>query len=275
MNICDYVQIRLKVACPPVYNVTLNQRSSLLVLESRRVCWGPHSWSRRAVGCAGVFIPGPGKRQGVLGSSFLVLESCRVCWCPHSWSWRDAGCAGVLTPGPGETQGVLGSSLLVLESCGVCWGLHSWTGEPQGVLGSSLLVLESCRVCWGPHLLVLESRRMCWGPHSWSWRAAGCAGVLTPGPGEPQGVLGSPGPGDPQGCAGVLTPGPGEPQGVLGSSLLVLGELPHFCAGFCCYSALNCSIKVVLYTVNSPHLVWIGGLTGALLSWWRRRSTEC
>ena len=35
---------------------------------------------------------------------------------------------------------------------------------------SSLLVLESCRVCWGPL--------------SWSWRAAGCAGVLTPGPGE-------------------------------------------------------------------------------------------
>ena len=161
--------------------------SSLLVLESLRVCWGPHSWSWRASGCAGVLTPGPGEPQGVLGSSLLVLESrrvcwgphswswraVRVCWGPHSWSWRAAGCAGVLTPGP---------------------------GEPQGVLGSSLLVLES--------------RRVCWGPHSWSWRAAwrasGCAGVLTPGPGEPQGVL------------GVLTPGPGEPQGVLGSSLLVL-----------------------------------------------------
>ena len=32
---------------------------------------------------------------------------------------------------------------------------------------------------------------MCWGPHSWSWRAAGCAGVLTPGPGGLQGVLAS------------------------------------------------------------------------------------
>ena len=40
----------------------------------------------------------------------------------------------------------------------------------------------------GPHSWVLESCRACWGPHSWSWRAAGCAGVLTPGPGEPQGV---------------------------------------------------------------------------------------
>ena len=137
--------------------------SSLLVLESRRVCWGPHSWgphswSWGAAGCAGVLTPGPGEPQGglgssLLGSSLLVLGSLRVCWGPHSWSWRAAGCAGVLTPGPGEPQGVLGS-----------WG------EPQGVLGSSLLVLGSLRVCWGPH--------------SWSWGASGCAGVLTSGPGE-------------------------------------------------------------------------------------------
>ena len=78
--------------------------SSLLVLESSRVFWGPHSWSWRAVGCAGVLIPGPGELQG-------------------------AGCAAFLTPGPGELQGVLGSLLLVLES-------------QQGVLGSSLLVLD-------------------------------------------------------------------------------------------------------------------------------------
>ena len=82
------------------------------------------------------------------------------------------------------------------------------------------------------------------GPHSWSW-SAGCAGVLTPGPGEPQGVLGSSllvlesrrvcwGPHSwswrAAGCAGVLTPGPGEPQGVLGSSLLVL-ESRRVCWG--------------------------------------------
>ena len=129
--------------------------SSLLVLESRRACWGPHSWSWRAAGCAGVLTPGPGEPQGVLGSSLLVLESRRACWGPHSWSWRAAGRAGVLTPGPGEPQGVRGSSLLVLESRRVCWGPHSWSwraagcagvltpgpGEPQGVLGSSLLVL--------------------------------------------------------------------------------------------------------------------------------------
>ena len=54
--------------------------SSLLVLESRRVCWGPHSWSWRAAGCAGVLTPGPGEPQGALGSSLLVLESRRVCW---------------------------------------------------------------------------------------------------------------------------------------------------------------------------------------------------
>ena len=57
------------------------------------------------------------------------------------------------------------------------WSSLPGSGEPQGVLGSSLLVLEN--------------RRVCWGLHFWSWRAAGCAGVLTPGPGEPQGVLGS------------------------------------------------------------------------------------
>ena len=85
----------------------------LLVLESCRVCWGPHSWSWRAAGCAGVLTPGPGEQQGVLGSSLLVLKSCRG--------------AGVLTPGPGEPQGVLGSSLLVLESSRVCWGPHSWS----------------------------------------------------------------------------------------------------------------------------------------------------
>ena len=150
-----------------------------------------------------VLTPGAGEPQGVLGSSPLVLESRRVCWGPHSWCWRAAGCAGVLTPGAGEPQGVLGSSFLVLES-------------PQGVPGSSLLVLES--------------RRVCWGPHSWSWRAAGCAGVLTPGPGEPQGGLGSsflvpesrrvcwgphPWSWRAAGCAGVLNPGPGEQQGVL------------------------------------------------------------
>ena len=141
------------------------------------MCWGPLSWSWRAAGCAGVLTPGPGEPQGVLGSSLLVLESHRVRWGPHSWSrraagcagvltpgpWRAAGCAGVLTPGPGEPQGALGSSLLV-------------PGEQQGALGSSLLVPESSRVCWGPH--------------SWSWRAAGHAGVLSPGPGEPQGALG-------------------------------------------------------------------------------------
>ena len=68
------------------------------------------------------------------------------------------------------------------------------------------------------------------GPLSWSWRAAGCAGVLSPGPGEPQGVLGNSllvlesrrmcwGPHSwswrAAGCAGVLTPGPGELQGVV------------------------------------------------------------
>ena len=101
--------------------------SSLLVLESRRACWGPHSWSWRAAGRAGVLTSGPGEPQGVLGSSLLVLESRRVCWGPHSWSWRAAGRAGVLTPGPGESQGALGSSLLVLESRRVCWGPHSWS----------------------------------------------------------------------------------------------------------------------------------------------------
>ena len=64
----------------------------------------------------------------------------------------------------------------------------------------------------GSSLLVLKSSKVCWVPHSWSWRATGCAGVLTPGPGELQGAR----------CAGFLTPGPGELQGVLGSSLLVL-----------------------------------------------------
>ena len=54
--------------------------STLLVLESRRVCWGPHSWSWRVAGCAGVHTPGPGESQGVLRSSLLVLESRRVCW---------------------------------------------------------------------------------------------------------------------------------------------------------------------------------------------------
>ena len=163
--------------------------SSLLVLESLMVCWGPHSWSWR---------------QGVLGSTLLILESRKVCWGPHSWSWRASwcnwgphswswratGCAGVLTPGPGEPQGVLGSSLLVLESRRVCWGPHSWSWR-QGVLGSSLLILESRKVCWGPHSWSWRASWCNWGPHSWSWRAAGCAGVLTPGPGEPQGVLGS------------------------------------------------------------------------------------
>ena len=62
--------------------------SSLLVLESRRVCWAPHSWWWRAAGCAGVLTPGLGEPQGVLGSSLLVLESRRVCWGPHSWCWR-------------------------------------------------------------------------------------------------------------------------------------------------------------------------------------------
>ena len=76
--------------------------SLLLVLESRRVCWGPHSWSWRAAGCAGVLSPGPEEPQGVLRSSHLILGSHRVCWGPHSWSWRATGCAGVLTPGPGE-----------------------------------------------------------------------------------------------------------------------------------------------------------------------------
>ena len=104
--------------------------SSILVLESRGVCWAPHSWSWRAVGCAGVLTPG--EPQGVLGSSLLVLESRRVCWGPHSWSWRGAGCAGVLTPGPGGAQGVLGSSLLVLESHRVCWGPHSWSLRSAG-----------------------------------------------------------------------------------------------------------------------------------------------
>ena len=79
------------------------------------------------------------------------------------------------------------------------------------------------------------------GQRAGSWRAAGCAGVLTPGPGESQGALGSSllvlesrrvcwGPHSwswrAAGCAGVLTPGPGEPQGVLGSSLLVLNPGP-------------------------------------------------
>ena len=125
--------------------------SSLLVLESCRVCWGPHSWSWRAAGCAGVLTPGPGELQGVLGSSLLAQESHRVCWGLHSW--RAAGCAGVFR---------------------VCWGPHS-SRRAAGCAGVLTPGPESCRVCWGPH--------------SWSWRAAGCAGVLTPG--EPQGVLGS------------------------------------------------------------------------------------
>ena len=58
------------------------------------MCWGLHSWSWRAAGCAGVLTPGPGEPQGVLGSSLLVPESHKVCWGPHSWSWRAAGCAG-------------------------------------------------------------------------------------------------------------------------------------------------------------------------------------
>ena len=73
--------------------------------------------------------------------------------------------------------------------------------------------------------LVLESHRVCWVPHSWSWRATGCAGVLTPGPGEPQDVLGSsllvlerhrvcwgpqPWTWRAAGCAGILNPHPGE-----------------------------------------------------------------
>ena len=69
-------------------------RSTLPVPESRRVCWGPHSRSRRAAGCAGVPTPGPGEPQGVLGSSLLVLECGRVCWSPHSWSCRVVGCVG-------------------------------------------------------------------------------------------------------------------------------------------------------------------------------------
>ena len=119
--------------------------SSLLVLESSRVFWGPHSWSWRAVGCAGVLTSGPGELQG-------------------------ARCAGFLTPGPGEPQGVLGSSLLVLESSRVCWGPHSWSRRAEGVLGSSLLVLESYRAqgVLGSSLLVLESCRVCWDPHFWS-----------------------------------------------------------------------------------------------------------
>ena len=99
------------------------------------MCWGPHSWSWRAAGCAGVLSPGPGEPQGVLGSSLLVLESRRVCWGPHSWSWRAAGCAEVLTPGPGEPQGVLGSSVLVLESRRVCWGPQSWSWRATGCAG--------------------------------------------------------------------------------------------------------------------------------------------
>ena len=107
--------------------------SSLLVLESRRACWGPRSWSWRAAGRAGVLTPGPGEPQGVLGSSLLVPESRRACWGPPSWSWRAAGRAGVLTPGPGEPQGVLGSSLLVLESLRACCGhLTSFHG-PESV----------------------------------------------------------------------------------------------------------------------------------------------
>ena len=43
-------------------------RSSLLVLESRRVCWGPHSWFWRAIRCAVVCTPGTGEPQGVMGS---------------------------------------------------------------------------------------------------------------------------------------------------------------------------------------------------------------
>ena len=121
---------------------------SLQVLVSHRVCWGSHSRSWWATGCAGVLTPGPGEPQGVLGFSLQVLVSHRVCWGSHSRSWWATGCAGVLTPGPGEPQGVLGSSLLVLVSHRVCWGSHSrswWAtgcagvlspgpGEPQGVL---------------------------------------------------------------------------------------------------------------------------------------------
>ena len=139
------------------------QRSSPLVLESRRVRWGPRPWSWRAAGRAGVLTPGPGEPQGALGSSPLVLESRRACWGPHPWSWRAAGCGW-------------GPQPLVLESRRVCWGPHPWSwraagcagvltpgpGEPQGALGSSPLVLES--------------RRVRWGPHSWSWRATGCTG---------------------------------------------------------------------------------------------------
>ena len=142
--------------------------SSLLVLESRRVCW--------------VLTPGPGEPQGMLGSSLLVLESRRVCW--------------VLTPGPGEPQGVLGSSLLeshrvlgssllVLESRRVCWVLTPGPGEPQGVLGphawswraagyAGVLTPGEPQGVLGSSLL--ESRRVCWGPHSWSWTASGRAG---------------------------------------------------------------------------------------------------
>ncbi|KAJ8260682.1 hypothetical protein COCON_G00164050 [Conger conger] len=52
-----------------------------------------------------------------------------------------------------------------------------------------LLLVAYSHGVLGSSLLVLESRRVCSGPHSWSWRATGHAGVLTPGPGELQGVL--------------------------------------------------------------------------------------
>ena len=123
--------------------------SSLLVLESRRVSWGPHPWSWRAAGCAGVLTPGPGEPQGVLGSSLLALESHRVCWGPHSWSWRAAGCAGVLTPGAwraAECAGVLTPGLGELQ--GVL-GPHSWSWRAAGCAGvltpSSLtLIIPVC-----------------------------------------------------------------------------------------------------------------------------------
>ena len=147
----------------------------------------------------------------------------------YMWS-KPQSTAVVLNPGPGEPQGVLGSST-------------PGPGEPQGVLGSSLLVLES--------------RRVCWGPHSWSWRAAGCAGVLQLLVLESsQGVL-----------AFVLNPGPGESQGVFIDQLT---RLTWCWSESVAYSAVNWSIKVVDYTVRT-HLTWFLGLNWLLILGWKQK----
>ena len=108
--------------------------------------WGPHSWSWRAAGCAGVLSPGPGEQQGVLGSSLLVLESRRVYWGPPSWSSRAVGCAGVLPPGPGEPEVVLGSPgpgvrtacrvvVKVLDLDPQGWWFDPWCGHNKTAVG--------------------------------------------------------------------------------------------------------------------------------------------